>query len=401
MSWTGGSPGGSSGGNAGGGGSGGGGSGGPWGPSGGGRRPGGNPWGGPRPPGRGFDADRLAGRLQAFLRTLLPGGAGRGGRAAILLAVVLAALWLASGFYVVRPDELGVVLRFGAFARTAPPGLNYHLPWPIEEVLLPPVTRINRLDIGFRTTGGPGGGPTQVPLEARILTGDENIVDVNVTVFWRIRNAEHYLFNIRHSGAVVKSVTESVTREVIGLMPIEPVLTSARTQIEQSVQAGVQKRLDGYRSGVEIVSVQLQRVDPPAQVLKAFRDVQAAREDARRAVNVAEGYRNSIVPRARGQAAKIIAAAEAQKAATIAHAQGQAKRFDSVLAAYRAAKRVTLERIYIETMQQLLSQSGTLVVGPGLGQVLPLLPLTHAAAPPAAIPAAPAAPPTSGGGAQP
>lgn len=355
--------------------SGGGGAGGPWG--GGGRRRGPN-----LPP----DLDALIARLQGWLRGRGPSGGWRNTRVLALAAIGVVALWLASGFYVVQPDELGVVLRFGAFSGTTPPGLNYHLPWPIETVLLPPVTRVNRTDVGFLAHGGETGGPVQVPDESHVLTGDENIVAVNATVFWRIRDPQEYLFHVRDPMRLVKQVTESSLREVVGTMSLDPVLTSGRAAIEQAVLKGAQARLHDYRAGIEVTEVQLQRVDPPADVIPAFRDVQAAREDARRAVNQAESYRNNIVPRARGQAAQIVQTAEAERAALIAHATGAAKRFDSVVAAYRAAPAVTLERLYIQTMQQVLSGATTTVVGDGLKGVLPMLPLNGQAAVPSATP---------------
>jgi modulator of FtsH protease HflK len=370
---------------------------------GGGRGPGGGPSGGPwgggggrRGPNLPPDLDALIARLQAWLRGHGPSGGWRNSRVVALAAIGVVALWLASGFYVVQPDELGVVLRFGAFTGTTPPGLNYHLPWPIEEALLPPVTRVNRTDVGFIAHGGAAGGPVQVPDESHLLTGDENIVAVNATVFWRIRNPQDYLFKVRDPMRLVKQVTESSLREVVGTMALDPVLTSGRAGIEQAVLAGAQARLNDYHAGIEVAEVQLQRVDPPNEVIPAFRDVQAAREDARRAVNQAESYRNNIVPRARGKVAQIVQAAEAEKSALVAHATGAGKQFDSVVTAYRAAPQVTLERLYIQTMEKVLTDANTTVVGDGVKGVLPMLPLggPTAAVPAAAPPAAPAAPAT-------
>ncbi|MBW4091764.1 MAG: FtsH protease activity modulator HflK [Proteobacteria bacterium] len=370
------------------GGTGGGRGGGPWGGGGG----GGGRRGGPSlPP----DLDALIARLQAFLRGRGPSGGWRNGRVVVLAAIAVVALWLASGFYMVQPDELGVVLRFGAFTGTTPPGLNYHLPWPIETVLLPPVTRVNRTDLGFVAHGGETGGPVQVQDESHLLTGDENIVAVNATVFWRISNPQEYLFHVRDPMRLVKQVTESSLREVIGTMSLDPVLTSGRDAIEQAVLAGTQARLHSYHAGIEVNEVQLQRVDPPSEVIPAFRDVQAAREDARRAVNQAESYRNNIVPRARGKVAQIVQAAQANKTALIAQATGAAKQFDSVVTAYRAAPAVTLERIYIETMQKVLAGASTTVVGDGLKGVLPMLPLVGQGS---GQPAAPTIGGTPGGG---
>ena len=369
----------------------------PWGtPGGGPRRPGGGgPWGGgPRGGGPNPlpDLDALIARLQASVRGLLPwggrgGGTGRGpggilggGRMVALLALVAVALWLASGFYRVEPDEQGVVLRFGAFNRTALPGLNYHLPWPVETVLTPAVTRINRTEVGYRSGGtdqetGRELAARDIPAESLMLTGDENIIDINLTVFWRIRDAGAYLFKTRHPDATVKSVAESVVREVIGRTPIQPALTEARARIEQDVTTGAQKILDQYGTGIEITQVQLQRVDPPAAVIDAFRDVQRATTDAERMRNQAESYHNDIVPRARGDAARLVAEADGARQASIAEATGQAQRFLSVLAAYQAAKAVTLRRLYIETMQGILSHDQSLIVDDSLRGLLPVLPL--------------------------
>ena len=354
------------------------------------------PWGGGPP-----ELDALVARARARFRGLPAGGFWMGPRGAALAVLAIGVIWLASGFYRVQPDEQGVVLRFGAFERLAYPGLNYHLPWPIEEVERPAVTRINRIEIGYRTRS-PGMAPTgddtglhDVPQESLMLTGDENIIDIDFAVFWRIRNAPEYLFDVRNPDATVKSAAESAMREVIGRTPIGPALTGARAQIETAVLRGTQAILDRYRAGVEITQVQLQKVDPPAAVIDSFRDVQRANTDAERVRNEADSYRNDIVPRARGDAARIVAEADGARQAAIAEATGQAQRFESVLTAYQAAKDITLRRLYIETMQQLLAHTQTTVVDERLKSVLPLLPLDepwHAPVPvPAPTPAAGAA----------
>ena len=371
----------------------------PWGGSvpPGGRRPGGGgPWGGGRPP----ELDQLIARLQGWAGRLLPRGGGRG---PLLLLCAVVALWLLSGFYRVEPDEQGVVLRFGAFVRTTPPGLNYHLPWPIETALTPAVTRINRTEIGYRSASTDRSGVRDIPEESLMLTGDENIVDINCTVFWRISSAPDYLFNTRNPDSTVKSAAESVMREVIGSTPIQPALAEARGQIEAAVMRGTQAILDQYRSGVEITQVQLQKVDPPDAVIDSFRDVQRANTDAERMRNEAEAYRNDIVPRARGDAARIVAEGEADRAATVARATGAAQRFDSVLSAYQAARAVTLQRLYIETMQDVLTHTPTVVVDGNARNLIPFLPLPgpgasarpgapSPSAPGTAAPAAPAVP---------
>ncbi len=394
------SPWGSSGGNSGGGGGqrppGGGG---PWGQGGG---PGG-PFGGrPGGPGPLPDLDALIARLQAFIRSFLGGGRGSrsrftGGRGLALIALAVVALWLASGIYRVEPDEQGVVLRFGAFDRTTLPGLNYHIPWPVERVLTPAVTRINRIEIGFRSAGGAqidtgNQGSRNVLEESLMLTGDENIIDINFAVFWKINNAFAYLFNTRTPPLIVKAVAESSMREVIGRTPIQPALTELRAQIENDVLHQTQQILDNYKSGVEITQVQLQRVDPPAEVVESFVDVQRANTDAERLRNEAQAYANDIVPRARGDAARIVAEGQGARLASIAQATGQTQRFLSVLAAYQTAKDVTLRRMYLETMQDIMTHSSALVVDDRLKGLVPFLPLNL----PAPAPAAPR-PATPGG----
>jgi len=345
-------------------------------------RPGG-PWGSPPPPsgggsggGRGPDLDDVIRQAQDAVRRFLPRNAG--GKGIGLVGVVLAALWAASGFYRVDPDELGVVMRFGAFNRTAGPGLNYHIPWPVEAVTTPRVTRINRVDIGFRAAPDTPPGARPIPAldvlaESMMLTGDENIIDIDVSVFWQIRRAEDFLFNTRNPEATVKSAAESVMREVIGRTPIQPALTEARAQIEQEVQRGVQGIIDQYGAGVLITGVQLQKVDPPPTVVDAFRDVQRANADRERARNEAESYRNDIIPRARGEAQRMVQEAEGFRESQVARARGESARFVSVLTAYQAAQDVTLRRMYIETMEEILRRNPKVVVDTGLQNIVPLL----------------------------
>jgi modulator of FtsH protease HflK len=373
---------------------------GPWG--GGGRRPpggGGGPGGGgPFGPNGPFpDLDALIRQAQAFVRGILPGGRGVGFGGLTILVAVVVALWFASGFYRVQPDEQGIVLRFGAYKYWTPPGLHWHIPWPVEEVERPAVTRINRTEIGFRSGAGgrvESGQDTSgrdVLAESLMLTGDENIIDIDVAVFWRIRpnEASKFLFNARQPEDLVFGVAESSMREVIGRTPIQPALTQLRAQIESDVAKQTQEILDRYNVGIEITQVQLQKVDPPAAVVESFRDVQRANTDAERMRNEAESYHNDIVPRARGEAARIIAEAQGVKQATIAEATGQSQRFDVVLAAYQQAKDITLRRMYLDTMQAVLTHARALIVDDKLKGLVPFLPLnvpatdTSAAAKPA------------------
>jgi membrane protease subunit HflK len=351
-----------------------------------------NPFGGGN-----SDLDRLIGQAQAYIRGIVGGGNGRGGqfggggskppgrfggRGLLLGVLVIVILWIGSGFYRVQPDEQGVVLRFGAYSYWTSPGLHWHLPWPIEAVELPAVTRINRTEIGYRSAGsetvqgGQDAAGRDVLAESLMLTGDENIIDIDVAVFWRISNAADYLFNTANPQILVRVVAESSLREVIGRTPIQPALTQLRAQIESDVHKQTQEILDRYKAGVEITQVQLQKVDPPAAVVESFRDVQRANTDAERIRNEAEAYRNDIVPRARGDAARILAEGQGVKAATIARATGEAQRFDSVLKAYQLAKEVTIRRLYLDTMEDILSKSQSVVVDDKLKGIVPFLPLT-------------------------
>jgi modulator of FtsH protease HflK len=359
--------------------------GGPWGtgPRGGGPWGGGN-GGGPGPRGRGPqppDFEALLRRGQDRFRRVLPQG-GFGGRRWVALAVLLVVvLWVASGIYKVDPDEVGVVLRFGAYNRTTQPGLNYHLPSPIETVLTPSVTRVNRTGIGYRNAEGPAtreAATRQVPEEALMLTGDENIVDINFTVFWVIKDAKAYLFNIRAPEATVKSVAESAMREVIGETPIAQALAEGRGKIETDTHGLLQAILDVYGAGIEVTQLQLLKVDPPGPVIDAFRDVQRALADRERLRNEAEAYRNDVVPKARGAAAAVKQEAEAYRQEIIARSQGDADRFISVYHAFKAAQDVTLQRLYLETMEEVLKGSNKVIIdksAQGGSGVLPFLPL--------------------------
>ncbi|MCT8972655.1 FtsH protease activity modulator HflK [Microbaculum marinisediminis] len=344
-----------------------GGSGGPWGspPSGGGS--------GGQPP----DLEEILRRSQDRLKSVMPGGS-MGGKGLALILLVLIALWGFSGVYRVNTDEQGVVLRFGQFVTQTGPGLHYHLPYPIESVLTPQVTRINRIDIGMRLLeNGRSTTTSDVPEESLILTGDENIIDVDVSVFWKINNAPDYLFNIQNPEGTVKAVAESAMREVIGRSQLQPVLTQARAITEQDVLELMQQTLDTYGSGIQITQVQLQKVDPPAQVIDAFRDVQAARADQERLRNEAQAYANRVVPEARGQAAQITQQAEAYRERTVNEAKGQADRFTKVYEEYKKAPEVTRERLFLETMERVLGQTDKIIIDEKAGGsgVVPYLPL--------------------------
>ena len=346
------------------------------------------PWGsgpqpvGPRPP----DLEDLLRRAQDRLQQLLPGGYFSGvGIALVLIAALV--IWGLSGFYRVQSEEQGVVLRFGKYVGDAYPGLNYHLPYPIETVLLPKALRVSTLSIGMTLIDDParrGRTMRDVPEESLMLTGDENIVDVDFTVLWRIKpkGVADYLFNIQNPEGTVKAVAESAMREVVGRSNIGPILTGARQTIETAVQTLMQKTLDDYSAGIVIQQVQLQKVDPPTQVIDAFRDVQAARSDLERAQNEAQTYANKIVPEARGRAAKITQDADAYKSQTVADAKGQTSRFLQVYEQYKKAPDVTRKRMYLETMERVLGSTDKTIIdtgsanGPGVVPYLPLPGLT-------------------------
>jgi membrane protease subunit HflK len=323
-------------------------------------------------------------RSQDRLRRLFPGGKGRG-RGLVIALVAIVVLWGISGFYRVEPDERGIVLRFGAFNRTADPGLNYHLPGPIESVEKPKVTRINRVEVGFReTTGGRQGRATELPEESLMLTGDENIVDINFIVLWVIKDAKDYVFNIRNPDATVKSAAESAMREVIGRTQIASAFAEGRGKIETDTQALLQEILDSYNAGVLIQNVQLQRVDPPGPVIDAFRDVQSAKIDQQRLINESQSYANNVVPVAHGDASRIVQEAEAYRQQVVRNAEGDAARFLSVYEAYKQASDVTARRLYIETMQSILQHTSKIFLDKSAASsgVVPYLPLPQLLQPP-------------------
>jgi modulator of FtsH protease HflK len=340
---------------------------------------GGGPWGGGQSPwgrpSQGPKVEDIIKRSQEKLRGVLPGGFGSMPGFLIILVIAIL-LWGFSGVYQVQPDELGVVLRFGAVNRIALPGLRYHIPAPVESVERPKVTRVNRVEIGFRL--GDNGRTTQdLPRESLMLTGDENIVDINFTVFWVISDAKKYLFNIRDPDQTVKAAAESAMREVIGHTEIASALAEGRAKIEIDTQKLSQEILDFYESGISVQQVQLQKVDPPPQVIDAFRDVQSAKIDFTRLQNEADAYQNDVVPQAQGEAARIVQEAEAYKAQIVNQAQGDAQRFISVYNAYIKAPDVTARRLYIDTIQTILKNSNKVILDRAASSsgVLPYLPL--------------------------
>lgn len=340
---------------------------GPWGS--GPNNPGQRPGGGPAP--SEIDIEEWLNKGREHLRRAFPGGGGGGGngrggspfpanfRFFRFIIGGFVVLWLISGFYQVSPNQQGVVLRFGQVVRVVQPGLHYHLPGPIEMALLPDVTTVNQLKIGAGSDGN------EEEAESRMLTGDENIVDMDFSVFWRVKDPVEFLFNVRQPELTLKLVSESAMREVVGQMQIQPILTEKRSQIEADAAALIQKMLDDYKTGVTIMQVQLLNVSPPGPVVDAFNDVQRARADAERARNEAQAYANDILPRAKGAAQKMLEEAQGYKQQVVSLAKGEASRFESVLAAYRAAPDVTGTRLYLETMEEVLNGANKIVLDPG------------------------------------
>jgi len=306
------------------------------------------------------------------------------GKGLVLLAVLIAIAWVLSGIYKVQPDEQGVVLRFGKWVETTDSGLHYHLPYPFDTVLFPKVTQINQLQLGRQSADAPSNNGTPATSsdshEKQMLTGDENIVEADCVVFWRIKDAGEYLFNIKNPELGVKIAAESALREVIGRTPIQAAMSDKRQQIADETKALVQQLLDSERSGILVTQVQLERVDPPLAVIDAFNDVQRARADQERARNEAEAYHNDILPRARGEASHISQEAEAYKTQAVNLAEGEAKSFLAVYQSYAQAKDVTAWRLYLESVDAVLKKSSKVIIdssGKGMSGVVPYMPLSE------------------------
>jgi len=310
-----------------------------------------------------------------------------GGKAILLIALGCVAVWLLTGIYIVNPDEQGVVLRFGKYNRTVDPGPHYALPEPIESVYKPQVTQVLRSEVGFRSVGQSAtfqqGQVRTIAEEASMLTGDENIVNVQFSVQYKISDPVKYLFNVAAPTALVRSAAEAAMREVIGNSEIDSAITDGKLKIQNDATHLLQEILDRYGAGIQVIAVQLQDVHPPKEVIDAFKDVASAREDKSRIVNQAEAYRNELLPKARGQAAAMRNEAAAYSATRMRTAEGEAARFDAVREQYEKAPRVTRQRMYYETMEDILSKSEDKVLldARTAGRALPYLPLPSLASP--------------------
>jgi len=338
------------------------------------------PWGGSdqKPPDNskkkhGFNIDKLLTDFLSKIKKTFFSGGPDNKKSFISALLVLLVIWIISGFYKVNANEQGVVLRFGKWIATTQPGLRYHLPYPIEIAKTPKVTKVNKTEIGFRTFRE---SKRILSEESLMLTGDENIVDINFSVFWVIKDAGKFLFNLRSPEKSIKSVSESVMREVIANSKISSVLAEGRRDIEIKSIEAIQTVLDNYGSGVQITQLQLQKVDPPDQVIDSFRDVQRARADKEKFINEAIAYRNDIIPKARGEAAKIVQESEAYKKEVVARSEGDANRFNSILKSYKKNEDVTKNRIYLETLEEVLQNANKVIIDTKQGSgVLPYLPL--------------------------
>jgi membrane protease subunit HflK len=326
------------------------------------RRPQGEGGGrGPRRP----DLNPNLQRLKLQLRQFLGGPGGLRPRAVLTIAGVVVALWALSGLYVVQPNEEAVVTTFGAYTRSEDPGLRYHLPAPIEDVEKVAVTSLNRIDIGGTTDA-------DVPQESLMLTGDENIINLDFSVTWRVADASKYVFATRSPDEAVKAVAESAMREVVGKMPLQEILTKGRGQVQTQAAELMQKTLDAWGVGVVVVEVQIRSANPPQEVVAAFREVANAGQDAESAVNEANTYRNRVVNEAKGDAARIVQSAQGYREQSVREAVGDAARFNQIYGEYRQAPGVTRERLYLETMERVLAKSNKVIID-GKGVTAPVI----------------------------
>ena len=311
---------------------------------------------------------------------------GNGNKIILLIGIVMVFLWLSTGVYVVDEGEQALVIRFGKYQRTASTGLNYHLPEPIEKIIKEKVDTLRKEEIGFRSrssfsdkySDGNPNSSSNVMQESLMLTGDENIVDINFIVQWKISNLKEYVFNVFNSRETVRSVVESSMREVIGNTTIDNAIAEGRSNIEREAKILSQNILDSYNSGVQITTLKLLKADPPAEVIDAFRDVQTARTDKEREINRALAFHNEVIPRARGDAAQITSESEAYKKEVVEKAKGEAGRFDLILSQYKIAKDITKKRLYLEAMENILQGMDKMIIDNQKNTgIVPYLPLNQ------------------------
>lgn len=332
------------------------------------------------------DIDDLMKKGQDQLRVLMGGRGGSGqsggsggggdlptpGRGVMTLGIIalIGIFWVWNSFYTVRPEEQSVELFLGEYYSTGQPGLNF-APWPVVTAEVIPVTREQTEDIGVGQRGSDAG---------LMLTGDENIVDIDFQVVWNINDAQKFLFNLRDAQLTIRAVSESAMREIIAQSDLAPILNRDRASIAERLQDLIQSTLDSYDSGVNIVRVNFDKADPPTQVIDAFRDVQAAEQERDRTQKEADAYANAVLAGARGEAAQVLEEAEAYRAQVVNQAEGEASRFSAVLEEYRKAPEVTRKRLYIETMEEVLGRVDKVIIDDAAGGdqgVVPYLPLNE------------------------
>jgi membrane protease subunit HflK len=353
--------------------------GGPWGQRGGSGGGGKSPWGsGPQGNGTPPDLEDILRRSQDRLKNFIPGGGSMGGKGLILIVLGVIAVWLLTGFYTVRPNEVGINMIFGRYTGTTGEGLRYNLPYPVGRVLKPNVTEQQRIEVGYRSTGGQARA-RDILEESLMLTGDENIIDIDFDAVWQVNaaRAQDFAFNLQNPQGTIKSVAESAMREVVGRRNIQAILTTEQASVAQEVRQIMQQALDAYGAGVLINVVQLQAAQPPSEVRQAFFDVNAAQQDAVRVQNEAETFASRVVPESRGEAARTVQQAEAYREQSVADASGQAGRFRQVYEAYRQAPDVSRERIFLETMERVLGGVDKVIIEPNGQGVVPYLPLNE------------------------
>ena len=294
-----------------------------------------------------------------------------------MILIILLVIWIASGIYIVRPNEVGVVKRFGKYVYMTKPGPHFHIPYPVESVLKPKVTEVRRIEIGFRTIeAGPPARYRGVPKESLMLTGDENIVDLDLIIQYKVKDPFNYLFNVYNVPKTVKDAAEASIREVVGKNNIDEILTTGKYKVQQDTKKLLQGILDRYKAGIIVVAVQLQDVHPPEQVMQAFKDVASAKEDKIKYINEAQGYQNDIIPKAKGQAEKILNKAQGYLKSKVVEAEGDISHFLQVYEQYKSAKDITKKRMYIETMEKVLPYTRKIIINPRIGRkALPILPL--------------------------
>ncbi len=323
----------------------------------------------PKPPANQNDLDEMLRAGQDKFRDFMSGGAGSP-KGIILLLIIGLLAWLITGIFFVEPDEQGVVMRFGEFHRLATPGPRYRLPSPIESVAIIKVTRVNRVEIGYRSDSGSFNDErkvTPIENESLMLTGDENIIDINLEVEWVVKDAKNFVFNIKYPDIYIRQASESAIREVVGRTAITAIQTDKRVMVEAEARDLLQAILDNYQAGVEVLRFKILKAAAPPEVMDAFRDVQTAQSDKDRIINEADVYSNDIIPRAKGDAERIIQDSLAYKQQVVARALGEASRFNAIYEEYRKAEDVTRRRIYLETMEDILKGMNKVIIEPGAG----------------------------------